>query len=296
MSHKGQSLTEYSLAIGTVALSSIFALLLLSNNMKSQYSSMIPAYGNTLAVTSPATLSVQPITPSSPSANKNTALITPVSSLADTQAQLEVTGANGTTKALLNDLQVQVQQWLASGKITDDQANTLTILANQGHQVAEAEKALEDAVAQGAEQISFKGNTYPVQQFAKQLGISPPDAVWTLSPQYAEPLMAPFMNQYQTVLQSGALTDPDIKTYITSLSYQIVGIGDAFSWSFDRLSSSGSTPISSTTLSTDIAQTFLMDMQGTPLTKGAGSAQTHNNAAKICATGSGEDTGKHCDP
>jgi hypothetical protein len=174
----------------------------------------------------------------------------------------------------------------------------LLILANQGHAIADAEKSLEDAIAQGKTQAVLNGTTYDISKLAQGLGIdvAPGSGVWKLSSVSAQPLMMPFVQQYQTIVQMGLLDNPIIQQQIDALSYQIAATGDAVSWNFNTLNSQGA-PIDPDKFRSGTVQDFSFDLSATPISQSkpmTASVASNLNSAQICSIGSGQDSGKSC--
>lgn len=299
MCHKGQSLMEYGIALCTVVMLSIVGLMSLSSNINIALSSMIPKYvaGQAANVSRvPKLLANIPIqqalyTQNSTSTNSHaTGQLSGEShsiSTSDTQKSIAVSGANGATRELASILTSTVEQALATGEITQAQAQVLLELANQGYALAEIEKLLEDAVAQGKTEVTFKNKRYQTWELAQQLGLNVPENTWNLDSQYAAALMAPFLKQYKAVEQAGALTDPALKNMVSQLSYQIAAIGDAVSWQFGQWQTQGKPAITTVIMNTQTANLFQMDMQGTPYSDAThtASGKTNQNSNQICTIG-----------
>ncbi len=64
----------------------------------------------------------------------------------DIPSVIETAGANGTTEILLANLEQVIQEFLQAEEITPEEARTLMNLANAGHEIASAQKTLEEAL------------------------------------------------------------------------------------------------------------------------------------------------------
>jgi hypothetical protein len=312
MGHKGQTMTEYGLAFCIIAPMSLVALMSLSSNVYSIMFGLIPKHSLSAAIYEPSvqdlptSISVKQTTPAQD--NKLTTInnLLPLEQLLggslpvsprDTKNSLQVSGANGTTKQLANILLTEAQKLLEAGDITPNQAQSLIGLANQGFTLAEGQKLLEDTLHNNEKEITYNGKTYPIRQFATLFSINPPPNIqWDLTPQYGAPLMKPFMEQYQAVLESGVLNTPGIEKTVSSLSYQIVAIGDALSWSLEELSTESQDNIPLDTLNSRLAETFQLDLSATMIGFPDASARTRQNSTEICSTGSGSSNGTVCTP
>ena len=306
MWHKGQSLTEYSLTLCSIVMVCIVALMSLASNINTILFGMVPtASSSQVAYALPI-----PNLPGSMSVNQNVSLQNGIPTMGQSIAQpltestallpqktkstIQVSGANGTTRQLADLLMVKAQQLLDTGTAPPAQVQTLIALANQGFVLADAQKLLEDAISNNQKEVIYNGKAYSLTQFAAMFGINPPSGTqWDLSPQYGAQLMKPFMEQYQAVLESGLLNTPDIEKTVSSLSYQIVSIGDALTWSLNELTSGGQGTPSLEALNSKLAETFQADMEGAVIGYSASSA-TQKNSTGICNAGSGSSNGVTC--
>lgn len=312
MARRGHTITEYGLILGSIAVMCVVGVGLLSNNVSdhlylmisdraSQATAAVLPYAAPPASTAPQTVfatTQSNAAQSRPSTSKGNdplpaaALISPV----NTRNTILVSGANGATQQLANTLIAHIQTLLQTEAIDQAQSQVLMQLANEAHTLATAEKVLEDAILEGKTEVTYNNVRYTTSRLSLELGISPPNDNWTMEPKYAEKLMAPFVQQYQTALTTGALSNPSVKAQVTQLSYQIVAIGDALSWSFDRLKTKSQPDKTVSTLNNNTADTFQIDMTGTPFSfeVPVASAKTRQNASKICTTSTGTDTGTQC--
>ncbi len=208
-------------------------------------------------------------------------------SLTDISSTIQTAGANGGTEVLASALQNYIQKLKAEGNLTPDQVNLLTQLANAGHNLAGAEKALDDAVKGGQGSVTYNGQTYSVADFQAQFGFNNNvgiDASKTMDAGSAMPQLAPFMNLYQQAQASGALSDPAVEGQVTYLSKQIAALSDLAKWN-------------TTSSATDLSYGYVTAMQqvGIPNAPPSISDATHTDSSGICGSGgSGTDSGTAC--
>ncbi len=158
------------------------------------------------------------------------------------QKTVETAGANGATEKMLADLQSLTQQLVASGKITESQANDLYVLANKGYQLAALERQIEDA-AQATRSdrsflntsIEYNGKQYTVEEAGDLLGFTSgvdPDRNIQRNPDYvlsltdANPETKAFIQLYNKVLKNGSMDDPAVKDVVSQLSSNITYLTD----------------------------------------------------------------------
>lgn len=212
-----------------------------------------------------------------------------------------VSGANGATHYLASTLTKQADALLAQGSITQAQANQLYQLANAGHDLAKAQLALENALANGQTSVNFGGKTYNLQNFADQMSFvsASQQKIWNMNPANTHPLLTPFAQQYVLVKQSDLMQNPQVAALVNNVSMQIGSLSDAISWSFCNSSTCKPT----TTLEgfkTTTAAHFNENMDGAPMSsvdqiasKGTASF-TNTRSGEVCKKNAGTDTGTQC--
>lgn len=308
MTNKGQALTEYGLAIFALLSVSLVGLMVFSSTLNGIFSSMMPHASVPQAVdvaNIPALSASVPVqqamhTQNALQANINDQLPKQHSESAitarDTQESIQVSGANGATKALATILMAEAQQLLDAGNISASQYQQLFSLANQGFVLADAQKLLEDALHDNKPTVTYQGKTYATLQFASLFGINAPsDTQWDLSPQYGAPLMKPFLEQYQTVLESGTFQTPAMEKTVSSLSYQIAAIGDALEWNLYKMAGETQSPVPMDVRNASLAKLFLLDLEDAEVGDLSASAKTQKNSIGICNAGKGNSgKGKNC--
>lgn len=216
------------------------------------------------------------------------------------QEAIQVSGANGATDQLASTMKAYVEQLLADGKLTDDQASILTRLANEGHALAGAEKLLEDATMSGSSNITFNGQTYSVADFSEMFGVDPGKGIAAtaknMSSADAKALSAPFIDLYNQAKSSGALSDPAVASVIDSLSGQIYVMSDLAKWNAKGVANGS---ISKDAYFRDMSYGYVTAIQQTGVSDVPAQAisdTTHGNSSQICATGAGTDSGTNCKP
>lgn len=206
--------------------------------------------------------------------------------LADISSVIQTAGANGGTETLASAMAAYIQQLKDQGVLTPEQLSLLSQLANAGHDLANAEKALNDAVKGGQGTVTYNGQTYTVADFQQQFGFNNNvgiNAATSMDASAAMGQLAPFMNLYQQAQSSGALSDPAVESQITYLSKQIAALSDLAKWN-------------TTSSATDLSYGYVTAMQqvGIPDAPPSISDATHSNSADICTTGTGKDSGTNC--
>jgi polyhydroxyalkanoate synthesis regulator phasin len=156
----------------------------------------------------------------------------------DLSDKLQTLGANGTTELLAKQLAVLANALLDKGEITEEQNSTLLQLANKGHDMALAERLVEDFVEMAGERkndyrditYEFQGKQYTPFKLAELVGYvgwypnnirDPFEEVST-----AGPLLSDFQRLYQEADKNGSLNNPKVKDLVTVAAAQIVMTGE----------------------------------------------------------------------
>lgn len=221
-------------------------------------------------------------------------------SVREMQATIQVSGANGATKELASVMAAYAKQLLVEGTLTEEQANLLSRLANEGHKLANAEKLLEDAYSQNMETVTYGGRTYTRKQFGEMFGFNRLHGVvgstTSMDEQMknAQSMTAPFLTIYNQAKSRGALDDPAVAKVIDTLSTEITITSDLLKWNLEEAEKSGRTTQEyqhrlGMGYVTALHQTNIFD-QVTEIA----SEFTHNRSGLICSTGDGQDHGKQC--
>jgi hypothetical protein len=199
---------------------------------------------------------------------------------------IQTAGANGGTETLASALKKYAEQLKAQGNVSDEQLSILTQMANAGHDMAQAEKALQDAATSGKGTVNYNGQTYALDDFRQQFGFDNRvgiDGAISMDPSNAQSQLAPFMKLYAQAQSSGALKDPAVEETVTYLSKQIVALSDLSKWN-------------TTTSPKDLGYAYTtamdqLDIKGPPKSI---SDATHKNSGGICGAGNGNDSGTRC--
>jgi hypothetical protein len=126
--------------------------------------------------------------------------------------------------------------------------------------------------------VKVNGKSMTVQEVWEKIGYNdePTSLPTEISPRAGQPQPAlqDFLDAYKSAERSGALQDPALKTYISSLSTQIVQINGAM----DML----------------LWNSYSITTADT-LTSGIISKLTDNNSSKICLAGNGKESNSTCE-
>lgn len=213
-------------------------------------------------------------------------------------------GANGATNYLASQMETTAQKLLQQGKITQEQANTLTQLSNKGHQIAEIQALIEQAAADAGSdwtkfsetQITYQGNTYTPNQLSHLASsdlnhwtdINQDSATFMQSATNAGngSVFQDFVDLYNQA--SATITDPAAKNTINTLSSNILFISVSVEANTDPTgSNTGNDPSKiETAVATDTSQ---FNAASETI-----SGATNTNSAGICTTGGSQDTGTAC--
>ncbi len=249
----GQSLTEYGLGIGLVALISLAGLTSLGGNLKIALENMIPKPTPPVAVSvalpgGPAkgsgssSSSQGPTQTGAPVSFSGNSVIKPADFTTNLTSTVTTLGANGTTFELAKQLNAMSAKMLASGEISETEANKLYALANQGYRLANLEKQVEDASKRNsstgaflASSINFDGKTYTMPQVASLIGFGTPTELrqdikannnYMLETNDASPETLAFINLYQDAINSPNLQNSEAKGVVSQLSSEISYLTD----------------------------------------------------------------------
>jgi Flp pilus assembly pilin Flp len=301
MAFAGNTLAEYALISGVFLGVSVMALSGLGNSISGQWDSFTQSMARSasrarLAITNPALQSQRGADTTALAGGSNSTK-GQWSNLATDSRQaimaVQTIGANGVTDELATMLTAQVAQLKESGTLTEAEANALLLLADRGHQLAAAQKMVEDSIMQGKSSVTFEGRTYSIKDFADSVGFSSHGGVEMLTnlpPDQANSNFKPFAEQYQVVKQSGMLEKPEVQAEISALVYQIAFVTDTLRWTALDIVDAGT--VSSQTeesFKTELASHYLENLGEPSLTLEAINASviTNQNSGKICKAGSG---------
>jgi len=201
------------------------------------------------------------------------------------------TGVNGATNILADTLKSIADQLKASGEINSTQYNALIGLANSGHNLASVEATFEGIVASSpnASAMSTSMGQNPSLSETDASGNptgwyvlgfhhgGEPNPLTIANPMDASqalPATKEFLDAYQTVSDSGALSDPKVKSIIDSLASDISYMS--------QLVGAGTGQVSYGQIPPD------------QLTSTIAAQLTHQDSGGICTVGSGSDSGTQC--
>jgi hypothetical protein len=206
--------------------------------------------------------------------------------------KVQTAGANGSTEILASQIDSTAALLLSQGKIDQAQYDILMKLANQGHQVAQIQSMISDALrlSNGSydqfanTKFDWNGQSYTAIELTKLIGFNGPTPEYfgnhdiLASGASAEPAMATFLNLYKQAASSGALTDPAAKSTIDSASAQIAGLGEVTENVMQGLAGGEYSTADQVMKTKEAAMTTTMD------------------ARKVCTTGDFQDNGVLCTP
>lgn len=308
----GNAIAEYGLIGMSVAVVCLGGLMSIGNGLNANLDGFQKSLAFTPTKVTPAVAAAPAIAASVPLATKTPVLaLKPQANLATTGTTkqtleaLQVSGANGATELLANTLTLRADTLLASGEITQEQANLLYDLANEGHTLAESQALFENAIQTGQSTVVFGNKKYKLMDYGFLLGFkkkTTSEENWELNPAIASPLLQPFAAQYQIVTQSDMFQNPTVKEQVGSLVIQIGALSDSIGWSVQDVFQRETSPVSD--FNSVVITHFLENMEGAPFgmalnTSGkkaikSASSLTNNNAVGICQAGSGKDSGTVC--
>lgn len=292
----GQGLSEYSIIGALIVLITVPALVLMGNNLKLSFNTLLPARKPTISIVQSPAPVAQPQGAGNVSAvpvPNQIHLITAKGSriLIQTESKplnevLRTAGANGATATLADRIRSIAEQLQAGGDITATQAGSLIALANQGHRLGAIMGLMEQAASNSRNNdefdrttVTFEGKHISIEKLENGLGFEsmdygemPRDPLNMSLKPYKE--TGAFIEAYQKAQNQGAMDDPQIKNVVQGLASEIVMITvamDNAQWA----SSAG-----------DIKPITLLDH--------AASAITHADSGGICLNGKAKDSGIQC--
>lgn len=252
-----QAMTEYMIGASLIAVISIGALFALGNNLDDLLKMLLPAPPKTMTANAGKPISVDVAAP--PVSNIPDVAVPPTSptganavSVSDYSGSLtsivSTVGANGATSQLAAQLVALAAKLKESGQISDEEANKLVSLANQGFRLADLERSVEEASkTKGSTQaflqssINFDGKTYTIPEVAGLIGFgSPTDLTQDIQnnsnymlestpSSTAAPETLAFLNRYQDVINSPNIQNSEAQKVVSQLSSQISYLSDAVS-------------------------------------------------------------------
>jgi hypothetical protein len=210
----------------------------------------------------------------------------------DLKSVVETAGANGATEFLAQYIESLAYLLAASGEITPTQATSLKNLANQGHEIAQREGALNEALKQAIEsgtpsseinstEFDYNNNKTNVSEMISTIADDyfPEDSAGL--DQYLTGItntnavaLKQFMDLYKTASTDGSLNNPAVAAIIKELSFGIVNIAENVESSFIKID-----------IGTVKPEEFKLDVAKN---------MTDTHSTGICSTGNGADSGVKC--
>lgn len=227
--YKGQQLGEYALALALIAVALITACTFFGASASDAIGSMVAGMNQSppgkVTGPDPGHLTLQSTgngtSASIVAISDNGSLMTYANSLT---SAIETSGANGTTTEILSLLDSYINQSLASGTLSPEQASYLTALSKQGYELANIEAVIEDMIKNNPKALgqpyTHNGVTYPSGvALAMQIGFDPVQKT-------NDAEVGHFVELYNQALKHGALNDPEAKNIVMTLSNQIINIAN----------------------------------------------------------------------
>lgn len=298
----GQSLSEYGLIIWTVGVIGIVALCLLGHSVTSSVTAMVPgssksdSHMDTIQADSAIGIPQAPLPPNFQTVYQK------FQQSGDISLLVETAGANGTSEILLGMMDTLIAKKLASGQLTEEQANALQQLSNKGHAMAAVEKLAEDKIQAGiaagqtgkeilGQKVQYNGELITVNDIYYLLGTNSSPA-WgdglsrkELEALDTHQLTYDFYNEFLNIQEKGTIQDPEITQMVSYLSNQIAGLSEGLSENLYRMISTPENKLNPVSLAIK-NKSFVEDMTTNEL--------TNLHSASICTIGSGQDTGTYC--
>lgn len=183
-------------------------------------------------------------------------------------------GVNGSTEKLIATLRSLAITLGESGKITPEQQNLLFQMANKGHTLAEAEKAIENIALSATSSADFKAT--PVTIGEKQYA-SPIEAALEIGvdgDNNRGSILQDFDNLYQQLKQSQALKDPAVQQLVSAIHKDIYNLADSTEGTVWSISQGEVSP--------------------DKLQENTASTVTHSKSSILCEAGDSRDSGIRC--
>lgn len=301
----GQSLTEYGLIGGLVVIAAAGGLWLLRDSLSDAFAGILsipaPRSGNPTLAAGPPSENSRNASAAGPQISLNFILsngrqISLSNYPASLASSIETAGTNGTTETLLAQLSSITDQLKAQGQLSEQQQSLLTQLANQGHEIANIEKLIEESyIAADGDMTKFDrtplvygGQLYSPHDLSQQIGFFP---------EGGQDGYGPIVEDFKSIYQQLDLEDPVVREMISILVNQIIntanGVESALSLrkegdSIETFHASVITALDEIDWALGTStQASLMDL--------GASALTRNNSSRICKSGDGQSTGTSCE-
>lgn len=320
----GQSLQEYGIVIGLIAIVSVISLVMLGNEASSSLNNSTSQFignentnglntlvdqlhGNKTATDSSSVNAGVSLT------FRNGAPIQLQSSTINLSEQVSVTGSSGTTERLLADIQSLGQQLYDKGEISEAGLLKYYELANKGHQLAKVESLIELSAKKSGEDSdkfaaikqTLNGKKYTPMELTSMLGgyIIPTETqdkikpyqqeLFKLSNRVAPDLLASlYPNQdYQHRYASAEVADfLSLYNEASQLTSKEPGAQQALANLVLQINTLADT---TSAVSFDISRG--VGHKPSQLLQTIASKLSHSDSAEICVKGQGKDTGEQCE-
>lgn len=244
----GNALAEYGLIALLVACGAVVALMTLGNTVNGMFSGMLSRKEPQIIQAVDASGTMAPVPGiANPAAPDLASDPSPCQAWdpAGLRNRVLTLGANGTTEYLASQMKAAIQNYVAEGKLSPEQASLLLELSNRGHEMARIEALVEQAyqVANGDKEtykaaiIPYNGKNYSAGELIYMVALGGayanlPDPLNPPANVSQGPAMKAFVSLYHQAEASGALNDPEVARAIQGFASQIARIGEVADCTF----------------------------------------------------------------
>jgi Flp pilus assembly pilin Flp len=288
MRSPGQSMTEYVVIGALVCVMAVGSMLLMGGTVTNIFEKMFSSSSGNPGQSGIQTTALNS-TSSSTVAGTQSLSITLSSGKqinlsnypSDLSTAIQVSGGNGTTELLLANLDTVIRHLQATENLTSEQASLLIQLSSQGHHMADMLKQAETIASTTGDTSAIYSLTGP------------------LSPtcDCAEGQAIILQDLYDQAAASGALADPVANRLVSTLTGQILAIGQAAGWTTSDFKSTG-TPLNyadlQSSMSSKLAEWGWDENSSESVLALGASVVVHEDSSGICTMGSGTDSGTDC--
>lgn len=230
----------------------------------------------------------------------------------------ETVGGSGVTESLLASLESLTAQLQAQGELTEDQANLLKELSDQGHRIAQIEALVEQLAASSGNdknifrnaRTTFEGVNYNPANLSDLIGVYSSTPASTAQAQTIPPELIPYFNRlfrnsnslqessqryagrefvsflaaFKAADDMRAFDNPQIRAVVADLSGKITRLASQMEDQVNATKGIGN-PATGDDYSQYTPDRFRLDYAA---------RLTHENSAGICAAGGSRDSGISC--
>ena len=209
---------------------------------------------------------------------------------------VETVGANGTTDKLAFALEDLTRALAKSGKLNEEQANTLLELANQGHHMAAVQKYIETSVETGITDELIPEDAALGSDYERSRTNEAAMGFLTrgnedVSDEFSDPPgweLRKLQALYLTARENGALDEPAVKEIVTKMTSDIGGIAQSVFTNFETLVNENTRALFEMRTPPKYTRAQFNAMVG------ADESVTNSKSATICTAGNGADSGVLC--